>query len=173
MIPISPSWIVAGVVVLAAGGYILHCEHTKNKWAEAKAIAARQDAENAKQAMRDHHAKERSDENYQRNMARLAADVKRLRNASPSLVPAAPAGSPDPDRICFSRPDLAAALRGYRDGVVQLLGEGAAAVEGLDEAKVWALRVEERIHRIREIEVPILTCLCTGDILARAQRVLH
>jgi hypothetical protein len=138
MIPISPSWIVAGVVVLAAGGYVLHCEHVKKNWAEAAAIAQRQTAENAKQVLRDVKSKERSDENYTRNIARLRADVKRLRDSSASILPAAPASAPDPDRICFARPELDAALRAYRAGVLGLLEEGAAAVGGLDEAKAWA-----------------------------------
>src|SRR5687768_1846099 len=72
------TWIIVGVAALAAGGYIWHCERTKNLWAEAQAIAQRQNAENAKQAHRDLLNKERSDENYQRNLARLRADVKRL-----------------------------------------------------------------------------------------------
>jgi hypothetical protein len=141
MIPISPSWIVAGVVVLAAGGYVLHCEHVKKNWAEAAAIAQRQTAENAKQVLRDVKAKERSDENYTRNLARLRADLNRLRDSRASLLPSAPAGAADPDRACFDRPQLDAALRAYREGILGIIGEGAAALEGLDEARVWAQEI--------------------------------
>jgi hypothetical protein len=134
---IPPSWIVAGVVVLAAGGYVLHCEHVKSNWAEAKAIAERQNAENAKKALRDLRNKERSDENYQRDIRRLAADVKRLRDARPSFVPSGGSSSGGAERACFDRADIDTALQRYRDGIIGLLGEGAAAVEGLDEAKAW------------------------------------
>jgi hypothetical protein len=133
------NWRLIGMalMLLGVGGYITHCQYTKRVWAEAQAIAQRQGAENAKQAHRDLLNKERSDENYQRNLARLRADVKRLRNARPSFVPPAVPGATDPDRACFSRPELDAALRSYRDGIIELLGEGAAAVDGLDEAKSW------------------------------------
>lgn len=136
------NWRLIGMalMLLGVGGYVLHCEHVKKNWAEAKAIAERQNAENAKQAHRDLLNKERSDENYKRDMARLAADLKRLRNSRPSLLPPAAPGAADPDRACFSRADLTSALQRYRDGVVELLGEGAAAVEGLDEAKEWVRR---------------------------------
>lgn len=139
MIPfsISPTWIIAGVAALAVGGYVLHCEHVKSNWQKAKAIAEEQDRANAKQALRDLQTKERSDENYARNLARLAADVKRLRHARTSLLPAPSPSSTSPDRACFDRGELDAALRRYRDGVIGLVEEGAKAVEGLDEAKAW------------------------------------
>ena len=134
------NWRLVGMaaVLLFVGGYVLHCERVKSNWAEAKAIAHRQDAENAKQALRDLKNKERSDENYQRNITRLAADVKRLRDARPSLLPAPAPGATDPERICFDRTDLSSALLRYREGVLGVLTEGAKAVEGLDEVKAWA-----------------------------------
>ena len=116
----------------------MHCERVKSNWDEAKAIADRQAAENAKQALRDLKNKERSDEDLSRRMSRLHADVKRLRDASPSLLPAAAPGAADPDRITFSRAELDAALRSYREGILGIVEEGAAAVEGLDTAKAWA-----------------------------------
>lgn len=134
---IPTSWIVAGVATLLVGGYVLHCEHVKSNYEKAKAIAEAQATENAKKALRDVKSKERSDENYQRNLTRLAADVKRLRDSRPSLLPAASPSAPDPQRITFDRAELDAALRSYREGVLGLVAEGAAAVEGLDTAKVW------------------------------------
>ena len=127
-----------GLLVLAVGGYVVHCEHAKAELAKAKAIAEQQLRENAKQALRDQKAKERSDENYRRNIARLSADLKRLRDSRASLLPPAPAGTSRPDLACFDRAELDAALRKYRAGVLDLVGEGAAAVDGLDEAKAWA-----------------------------------
>jgi hypothetical protein len=135
---ISPTWIVYGLIAAAVGGYVLHCEHVKKVQAQVAAVAAEQARENAKKALADLKAKERSDENYRRNIVRLAADIKRLRDARPSIVPAAPANAVRPELACFDRTELAAALRTYREAVIGLLGEGAAAVEGLDEARVWA-----------------------------------
>lgn len=137
--------VLIGLVLAAVGGYIWHCESVKSSWEEAKAIANRQNAENAKQALRDIKNKERSDENYQRNISRLAADIKRLRNASASNLPSVAPGSPSADRACFDRAEFTEALRRYRDSVArgraelrELIGEGAKAVEGLDAAKAWA-----------------------------------
>lgn len=143
MIPIPfllANWklIAIGLLAAAVGMYVWHCERAKDKLAQSIAIAEQQAVENAKQAMRDLKNKERADENYQRNITRLRADVKRLRNASASLVPPAPAGSPSPERACFDRADLDAAIRGYREGILGLLEEGGAAIEGLDEARRWA-----------------------------------
>ena len=129
--------VAAGLVVAIVGGYVIHCEITKKNWNEAKAIAQRQQAENAKQALRDLKNKERSDENYQRNLNRLAADVKRLRDARPRFVPSAGSSAGSAETACYDRAELDAALQRYRDGVIQLLGEGAAAIEGLNEAKAW------------------------------------
>lgn len=140
MIPIPaipPAWIVAGIVVLTAAGYAIHCEHAKGELSASVSLAKQQAAENAKQALRDVRNKERSDEENDRRMARLRADVRRLRDASPSFVPAPVSGASDPDRACFDRAELDSALRGYRAGIVGLLEEGAAAVEGLDTAKAW------------------------------------
>lgn len=141
MIPLLlANWrlIAAGLVAVAVGGYILHCEHVKTELAASVAIAEQQQKENAKTALRDQTNKERSDENYARNISRLNADLGRLRNASPRVLPAAAPGAANPDRACFDRTELSAALRGYREGVLGLVGEGAAAVEGLDESKAWA-----------------------------------
>jgi hypothetical protein len=138
MIPIPTTWIVYGLIALGVGGYVLHCEHVKKVQAQSVAIAQEQARENAKKALADVKAKERSDENYRRNISRLSADLKRLRDSRPSIVPAAPAGAPRPELACFDRAELVTALRTYREGVIGLLGEGAAAVEGLDEARVWA-----------------------------------
>jgi methionine synthase I (cobalamin-dependent) len=130
--------ILAGAAVLAVVGYVLHCEAVKEDWKEAQAIAQRQAAENAKQALRDLKNKERTDENYQRNIARLAADVKRLRNARPSFVPSAGGSPGSAELACFDRAALDDALQRYRAGIIGLLEEGAKAVEGLNEARAWA-----------------------------------
>lgn len=130
--------ILIGLVVAAVSGYVLHCEHVKAELSASVAIAEQQQRENAKTALRDLKNKERSDENYARNISRLNTDLGRLRNAGPRGLPPAAPGSANPDRACFDRTELSAALRVYREGVLGLVGEGAAAVEGLDTAKSWA-----------------------------------
>jgi hypothetical protein len=139
VIPI-PDWrlIVLAAVVLVAGGYIWHCENVKGELATSVALAKQQAVENAKQALRDMKKKERSDEDHDRRMARLRVDIKRLRDASASILPPAAPGAADPSRITFDRAELDAALRKYRQGVLGIVEEGGAAVEGLDTAKVWA-----------------------------------
>lgn len=143
MIPIPvllANWklIAFGAVALAVGGYVWYCERSKDQLAASKAIAEQQAIQNAKQAYRDLKNKERADENYERRINRLRADVKRLRDSSASLLPPAPSGSPSPERACFDRTQLDAALRKFAGGASELVGEGAAAVEGLDVAKEWA-----------------------------------
>lgn len=130
--------ILIGLVVAAVGGYVLHCERAKTGLAASVAIAEQQQRENAKTALREQANKERSDENYARNISRLNSDLVRLRNARPGVLPAAAPGAANPDRACFDRTELSAALRNYREGVLGLVGEGATAVEGLDESKAWA-----------------------------------
>jgi hypothetical protein len=130
--------IALGLVVLAVGGYVWSCERAKDKLVAQKVIAEQQAVENAKQAFRDLKNKERADEEYERRINRLRADVKRLRDASSSLLPPAPAGTPSPERACFDRADLDRALSDFARGAADLVGEGAAAVEGLDTAKGWA-----------------------------------
>jgi hypothetical protein len=129
--------IVLGIAVMAVAGYVLHCEHVKSELAASIAIAKQQEVENAKKALRDIKKKELADENYENRIARLNASLKRLRDSGGSLTPAAPAGAEHPDRITFDRALFDRALRDYEGAVQGLLGEGAAAVEGLDTAKSW------------------------------------
>ena len=143
MIPIPfllANWklIAIGLLAAAVGAYVWHCERAKDRLAASIAIAEQQAVQNAKQALRDLKNKERSDENLQRNLGRLRADVVRLRNASASVLPAAPTGAGDPQRACFDRAQLDDALRRFAGGAAELVGEGAAAVEGLDSLKDWA-----------------------------------
>lgn len=142
---IPPAWIVSGLVVVAAAAYAIHCESAKAALAETAALGRAQDEANAKKSLRDMKAKERSDENHQRNLSRLAADVKRLRDDRPSLLPTASTAPAGAVRACYDRAEFDSALREYRDEVArgraetrELIGEGAKAIEGLDTAKVWA-----------------------------------
>jgi curved DNA-binding protein CbpA len=145
VIPIPPSWIALGIVTVAAGLYVAHCEHVKSERDKADAVASLQERQNALQALRDLKAKERADEDYERRISRLRADVKRLRESSASQLPSSAPGPSGAPTATFDRSELDAALRSYRDEVARgraeirgIVGEGAEAVEGLDTAKIWA-----------------------------------
>lgn len=135
MISIPPSWIVAGVVVLGVATYVVHCEGVKSKLAKQAGIAQEQARQNALQALRDLKKKERADENYDRRIARLNADLVRQR---PSLLPAPSATAPSAATIAFDRAELDAALTRFVERVEGIAAEGEKARIGLDEARRWA-----------------------------------
>ena len=144
MFGLPVSWIIAGVLALGAGGYILHCEAVKKDRAQIiaslEAQAKEQEKRNNERIAHDKKAKETADESANRQMASLQRTIVRLRNdreRAPSL-PAAPAGSAKPDLACFSRADLDRALGNFEAGVEGLVAEGAAATIGLDTARDWA-----------------------------------
>lgn len=129
--------IAIGLAIAAVLGYVYHCRSVSKQLAQSIAAAEEQARANAKQVLRDLKNKERSDENYARNIARLDADLARLRR-SPGVLPAAGSSPGSAERACFDRPQLDAALQRFVAGVTDLVGEGAKAIEGLDEAKQWA-----------------------------------
>jgi hypothetical protein len=132
---ISPTLILYGLIVLAVGGYVWHCEAVKAENTKAAAIAEQQQIENAKKAFRDLKVKERSDENYE---LRIAALERRLRQPRASLLPAVTPAAGSPPTITFDHRQLDDALRSFDSGVAELVGEGEKAVIGLDEARSWA-----------------------------------
>lgn len=79
---------------------------------------------------------------YQRTLAKFAADNKRLRDAragpSGSFVSTPSPTATRPDLICFDRGQFDAALRGFVDEVAGIVEEGGACVIDLDSAKSWA-----------------------------------
>lgn len=84
--------------------------------------------------------KDKADAENKATVARLRADLKRLRDARPrgDLVPSAPTGSPSPERAHFDRALLERALRDFDSAVAQLAAEGDEARVNLDTAKKWA-----------------------------------
>jgi hypothetical protein len=107
---------------------------------ETKRIGEAAEKSAREQEARDKKLKERTDADHKTTVARLNADLKRLRDdhASSSLVPAPAPGAASPQRACFDRGQLGVALSGFERGVEGLIGEGANAVAGLDAAKSWA-----------------------------------
>ncbi len=91
-------------------------------------------------AAEDKRKKESSDHEYQTTIARLDADVKRMRDdrARSRFVPAAPAGSRSVGLACFDRAELEHALQRFDDGISGLIAEGDAGTVGLNVARSWA-----------------------------------
>ena len=91
-------------------------------------------------AAEDKRNKESSDHEYQTTIARLDADVKRMRDdrARSSFVPAAPAGSRSVGLACFDRADLERTLQQFDEAVTGLIAEGDADAVGLNVARSWA-----------------------------------
>lgn len=144
MFGLPVSWIIAGVLALGAGGYILHCEAVKKDRsqiiASLEAQAKEQEKRNNARIAQDRKAKETADEAANRSLAQLQRTIVRLRNdreRAPS-VPAAPAGSSKPELACFARADLDRAVGNLEAGVEGLVAEGAEAAVGLNTAREWA-----------------------------------
>ena len=110
---------------------------------EVERLSEEQLRKNAEKEAADRKTMEALNAKQKATVERLNRDIKRLRdaNARASLTPPAPATSTRPDLACFSRPDFAGALRKFEEGVVGLIGEGAAATVDLDTAKEWIQRV--------------------------------
>ncbi len=91
-------------------------------------------------AAEDKRKKESSDHEYQTTIARLDADVKRMRDdrARSRFVPAAPAGSRSVGLACFDRADLERTLQQFDEAVTGLIAEGDADAVGLNVGRSWA-----------------------------------
>lgn len=153
-------------VLLAIGGAIVgaffYGMHLRGELAEAfedqvAAVGEIQEARTAARIARDQLNKERVDHEYEDALDvlsdRIAALVGRLSGNDPrgSLLPAAGAGAKDPDRIAFDRAELDRTLlearrraRANLAGAAELVGEGAAAVVGLDAARRWNVERERQ-----------------------------
>jgi len=91
-------------------------------------------------AAEDKRNKESSDHEYQTTIARLNADVKRMRDdhARSRFVPAARAGSRSVGLACFDRADLERTLQQFDEAVTGLIAEGDADAVGLNVGRSWA-----------------------------------
>lgn len=105
---------------------------------KAEAKAAKKLAE--AKAAEDKRKKESSDHEYQTTIARLDADVKRMRDARAGsrFVPAAPAGSRRVDLACFDRAELERTIRDFDTAIQGLVDQGSADAVGLNVARSWA-----------------------------------
>lgn len=137
------TWIVAVAFAVSVGGYVWHCEKSKDNFKklvyQLEAQAKEQEKRNKERADQQAKAKEEADAKAKRDTAQLHRTIARLRDerSRASLVPAAPAASDDPARACFDRAELDGALRKFEEGITGLLAEGEQAVIGLDAAKAW------------------------------------
>lgn len=124
------AWWVQGLRLDAVQAFVAT---TKAQGEAAKKLADAKAAE-------DKRNKESSDHEYQTTIARLDADVKRMRDARAraSYVPAAPAGSRSVGLACFDRADLERTLQQFDEAVTGLIAEGDADAVGLNVARSWA-----------------------------------
>jgi hypothetical protein len=132
--------IAIGLLALTVYGYYKHCEFVKadyfNFVEKTKLAGEEQERKTKETIARNQKEKERADEMYKRNLARLERDIKRLRDSSNrSVVPPAPAEARDPSRATFDRAELDRALGAFIGDVTGITEEGAKAVEGLDSLK--------------------------------------
>jgi hypothetical protein len=132
--------IALGLLIATAYGFYLHCQSIKSEYstfkAEVKVRGEEQERITKEVIARNQKEKERADEMYKRNLARLERDIKRLRDSSNrSVVPPAPAEARDPSRATFDRAELDRALGAFIGDVTGITEEGAKAVEGLDSLK--------------------------------------
>lgn len=153
MIPMPSMAIVIGILVLGNvifGKLYLHetrevarveTEYASFK-AETKALGDKAAKEAATKEAQDKAAKEKADAEHQATVARLTADIKRLRadadRTRGSFVPAAPAASVRPDLACFDRTALESAVRDFVGEIRGQVDQGTAATVDLDNAKAWA-----------------------------------
>jgi len=142
-------WAIAGILALAVGVYVAHCEKVKsnhaNFVAELRQQAQDQERRNKERADQEKNAKEQADEDTKRNLDQLHATVARLRNAArsnPSLVPTASSCAGDTSTAAFDRIELDRALRNFTEGVSVLIGEGEQATIELNGAKRWVLELK-------------------------------
>jgi ATPase subunit of ABC transporter with duplicated ATPase domains len=148
-------WIVAGVLALGAGSYVIHCEHVK-KDRDQMIASLRQQAEDqkkeiAKEQDRTRKAKEDADESAKNQLERLQRDLVRLRNerARASSVPTAPASTSRPDLACFDRTELDRAVGNLEAGVEGFIAEGAASAIELNAAKAWAADIARTAQKLQ------------------------
>ena len=97
----------------------------------------RQEKKERKQAQQE---KETADNEYQSQLDALRADNQRMRNdrSRRNILPAAPAGSRDPETVCFDRAKFEQAVQRLDDGISRIIGTGDEDAEGLNVAKRWA-----------------------------------
>ncbi len=85
--------------------------------------------------------KHESDIKYQDIINRHAVDIKRLRNSTKtSVLPVA--RKPDETEICFSREQLDRTIQSYRHGIQELISIGSECQIDLDNAREWAIQLE-------------------------------
>lgn len=111
--------------------------------AEEKAIGEKAAKESADEKAADEKRKRDADAENAATVARLNADVDKLRRerdrARGNFVPAAPAGSQCPaQQACFDRDSLESALREFATGIRRLADESSALEADINTARRWA-----------------------------------
>lgn len=141
--------LAAAVALLAAGwsvGYLLQTRPLQARLDGLRAEAAAQAKAAARQALDDAAMKDMTDAHYQAAMGSLRADLDGLRRRTAAVVyvPATPTATGSPDVACFDRAALDDAIRDFAGSAAAIVGEGQAAVTGLDAARIWAATVRKQ-----------------------------
>mgnify|MGYP000867998209 CR=1 FL=1 len=121
-----------------------HGEARLEAFKQAAAVeAGRAQALADARTLADKQRKEASDASYQKALALAGADIQRMRDAARAdtyVVPASAPAAGSPDRACFNRAELDAAIRGFAEEAAVLVSKGATARLKLDEAIKWGAR---------------------------------
>ena len=135
-------WAAYGLAAGLLVGYVKGCTDEAERGAEFRATVeamgkAAEERAAATRATREAITKAK-DKSYAKRLAVVTADRDRLRRgAARSILPPAPADSRRPDLACFDRGELDLALRAYREGVGDLVTEGAAFAVSIESAREW------------------------------------
>lgn len=140
--------IAFGVGVTSGAATVFHFENVrlnamKQKYdqfvasTQAAGELAKKQAE--AKAKSDLNLKESSDREYEAVIARLHANIKRMRNSRPtsSFVPTSTSGTRNPKVVCFDRTDLELSLQHLDAGVSRLIEKGDESSAGLNVARHW------------------------------------
>lgn len=116
--------------------------------ASVKTIGEKAAKDAADKKAADEKLKKDADNENAATVARLTADIDRLRRdadrARGSLVPAAPSGSKRPDLACFDRQALESADGEFLAAIRGIADKGTAATVNLATASKWATSLSVR-----------------------------
>ena len=111
---------------------------------ETKAAGVKAEADKKLQEAADRRAKEDADEQRKKLIADNLSLGKQLQHkrTSRGILPQTSPVSSHPERICFKRPELDAAIRRLDDGVQSLITKGDDFRIGLNVGRLWCADIK-------------------------------